>query len=689
MSMMRGGFRGMGANQQNARPLNFLASLRRILALMRPDRLTAAAMAGTAVFSVALSVLAPRILGAATDIIFAGLISRTIPAGVSQAEQVRRLHSQGRDQLADMLEAIRLVPGQGIDFDRLRSVLLTVACLYLAAFTFGWLQGRLSAVVVQRAMFRLRAGVEDKLARLPMAHFQRESRGDVLSRVTNDIDNLSQTLNQTLTQILVSVLTILGVLAMMVSISPVLALIAIVTVPVSAYVTVRIARRSQALFADQWRTTGKLNGHIEEMFTGHDVVKAFGRQPQAIADFRSANGQLYSAAYRAQFVSGMIMPAMMLISNLNYVAIAVVGGLKVASGQLSIGSVQAFIQYSRQFSQPLGQLGGLANMLQSGVASAERVFALLDAEEETPDPAGPGMVKPGGGKPGPAAAGREPQRPRGRVAFEDVSFGYGPDTKAEQVEQVAQVLHGVSFVAEPGQTGAIVGPTGAGKTTLVNLLLRFYDVDAGRITVDGTDITTIPRQQLRRNFGMVLQDAWLFGGTIRENLAYGAPDAGDEQILAAARATQVDHFVRALPQGYDTVLEDSGGRLSQGQRQLMTIARAWLADPAVLVLDEATSSVDTRTEVQIRQAMAGLRRNRTSFVIAHRLSTIRDADAILVMQEGRIVEQGRHEALLAKGGFYAGLYRAQFAGPPATGTGLAESGQETVEGRERAAGHGS
>lgn len=669
MSMMRGGFRGMQAGQQTARPLNFLPSLRRILALMRPDLPAAAAMAGAAALAVALSVAAPRILGAATDIIFAGLAGRAIPAGVSQAEYVQRLRSEGKEHLADMLQGMHLVPGQGIDFDQLRIVLLTVICLYLAAFVFGWLQGRLSAVVVQHAMFRLRAAIEDKLARLPMAHFQRESRGDVLSRATNDIDNLSQTLNQTLTQIMVSVLTILGVLAMMVAISPLLALIAVGTVPVSAIVTVLIARRSQALFATQWRSTGRLNGHVEEMITGHDVVKAFGQQPQAIAEFRSANEQLYAAAYRAQFVSGMVMPAMMLISNLNYVAVAVTGGLQVAFGLLSIGSVQAFIQYSRQFSQPLGQLGGLVGMLQSGIASAERVFALLDSAEEAPD-AAPAVTVPAVLATAPAADGNG-KPTRGRVAFEDVSFGYGPD---------AEVIHGLSFTAEPGQTVAIVGPTGAGKTTLVNLLLRFYDVDAGRITVDGADITTLPRRQLRRNFGMVLQDAWLFGGTIRENLAYGAPEATDEQIMAAARATQVDHFVRALPGGYDTVLEDGGSRLSQGQRQLMTIARAWLADPAVLVLDEATSSVDTRTEAQVRQALASLRRERTSFVIAHRLSTIRDADVILVMRDGRIVEQGRHQGLLAAGGFYADLYRSQFAGP--------FSVQTTAE-REQAAGHGS
>ena len=630
------------------KPENFAASVRRILVLMAPDRLRVAAVMIAAVVSVALAVSAPRILGEATNVIFDGFIGNSLPAGLSKDAQVEALRASGERELADMLAAMDVVPGQGLDFGRLGGILLGVLAIYLAAFAFGWFQARLTARIVQNAMYRLRRDVDGKLFRLPMSHFQQQSRGDVLSRVTNDIDNLAQTLSQSLTQIVTSVLTIIGVLAMMLSISPLLALIAVVTVPVSALVTVLIARRSQAEFKTQWKSTGEVNGYIEEMFTGQDVVKAFGQQERVIEGFAPANDRLFQSAFRAQFVSGIIMPAMMFISNLNYVAVAVVGGLQVAGGQLSIGGVQAFVQYSRQFSQPLGQLGGLINMLQSGVASAERVFALLDAREQDPDPAHPEHLG----------------RVRGRVAFEDVSFSYSPE---------APLIRDLSFVAEPGQTVAIVGPTGAGKTTLVNLLMRFYDVDAGRITIDGVDIARLSREELRSRIGMVLQDAWLFEGTVRENLAYGAPGATDEQIHAAAVATHVDHFVRSLPEGYDTVLGYDGGSLSQGQRQLLTIARAWLSNPAILVLDEATSSVDTRTEVAIRMAMNALRQDRTSFVIAHRLSTIRDADVILVVRDGEIVEQGVHDALLAAEGFYAELYRSQFAGPAVEPPGGAEA----------------
>ncbi|MCC3274692.1 ABC transporter ATP-binding protein/permease [Arthrobacter sp. zg-Y20] len=620
-----------------AKPENFAGSVRRLMGLMAPDRLRVAAVLLSAVVSVALAVSAPRILGEATNVIFDGFIGQGLPAGTSKDAQVQALRDAGEGKLADMLAAMDVVPGQGLDFGRLGGILLGVLAIYLAAFVFGWFQARVTARIVQNAMYRLRRDVDGKLFRLPMSHFQQQSRGDVLSRVTNDIDNLAQTLSQSLTQIITSVLTIIGVLAMMISISPLLALVAVITVPVSALVTVLIARRSQAEFKTQWKSTGEVNGYIEEMFTGQDVVKAFGQQQRVIEGFAPANNRLFRSAFRAQFVSGIIMPAMMFISNLNYVAVAVVGGLQVANGQLSIGGVQAFVQYSRQFSQPLGQLGGLINMLQSGVASAERVFALLDAKEQEPDPVQPEHL----------------HNVRGRVAFEDVSFSYSPE---------APLIRDLSFTAEPGQTVAIVGPTGAGKTTLVNLLMRFYDVDAGRITVDGTDIARLRREELRSTMGMVLQDAWLFEGTVRENLAYGAPDATEEDIRAAAAATHVDHFVRSLPEGYDTVLGYDGGTLSQGQRQLLTIARAWLSDPSILILDEATSSVDTRTEISIRLAMNALRQDRTSFVIAHRLSTIRDADVILVVRDGRIVEQGTHDALLAAEGFYSELYRSQFAG---------------------------
>ena len=639
MSGVRAGH-GPGARGPGSKPLNFRSSVRRILALMSPDRMRVALVMVAAVVSVALAVTAPRLLGEATNVIFDGVIGAGLQPGISKADQVQALRDSGENQLADMLAAMDVVPGQGLDFGRLGVLVLGVLAIYLAAFFFGWLQARVTARVVQGAMYRLRRQVDGKLFRLPMSHFQRESRGDVLSRVTNDIDNLAQTLSQTLTQIITSALTIVGVLGMMLWLSPLLALVAVITVPVSAVVTVLIAKRSQVQFMQQWKSTGEVNGYIEEMFSAQDVVKAFGQQERVVEGFRPANETLYRSSFKAQFVSGIIMPTMQFISNLNYVAVAVVGGLLVANGRLSIGGVQAFIQYSRQFSQPLGQIGSLINMLQSGVASAERVFELLDDKEQEPDPADALTIG----------------NVQGRVAFEHVDFSYSPE---------APLIRDLSFTAEPGQTVAIVGPTGAGKTTLVNLLMRFYDVDAGRITIDGTDIARMRRDDVRKMIGMVLQDAWLFEGTIRENLAYGAPGATDEQIVDAARATHVDHFVRSLPEGYDTVLEYDGGSLSQGQRQLITIARAWLANPSILVLDEATSSVDTRTEISIRLAMNALREARTSFVIAHRLSTIRDADVILVVRHGEIVEQGSHDSLLAAEGFYAELYRSQFAGPEA------------------------
>ncbi|MEB7448062.1 ABC transporter ATP-binding protein [Arthrobacter koreensis] len=624
-----------------AKPASFRASSARLLRLLSPDTWRVAAVLVFGVVSVALAVTAPKVLGDATNVIFDGVIGASLAPGVSKADQVQALRESGQTQLADMLAAMDAVPGQGINFTTLGMLLMAVLGIYLASFFFGWAQARVTARIVQNAMYRLRRDVDAKLFRLPMSHFQQQSRGDVLSRVTNDIDNLAQTLSQSITQVITSVLTILGVLGMMLWISPLLAMIAVLTVPVSAVVTVLIAKRSQVQFKAQWKTTGEVNGYIEEMFTGQDVVKAFGQQERVVEGFHPGNERLYESSFRAQFVSGVIMPTMTFISNLNYVAVAVVGGIQVAGGALSIGGVQAFVQYSRQFSQPLGQLGGLINMLQSGLASAERVFALLDAEEIAPDPRDP--VRLG--------------KVRGDVAFRHVSFSYSPQVP---------LIQDLSFDAKPGQTVAIVGPTGAGKTTLVNLLMRFYDVDSGEILLDGVNTMAMTRDDVRRRIGMVLQDAWLFEGTIRENLAYGAPDATEEQIIAAAKATHVDHFVRSLPEGYDTVLGSDGGSLSQGQRQLITIARAWLANPSILVLDEATSSVDTRTEVAIRLAMGALREARTSFVIAHRLSTIRDADVILAVRNGEIVEQGTHEALLDAGGFYAQLYQSQFSEPAST-----------------------
>jgi ATP-binding cassette subfamily B protein len=616
--------------------LDFRGSGRRLLGTLRPERLLVVFTLALAAVSVTLTVLGPRILGHATDLIFSGVIGRQIPAGQSKAEAVAQLRRHGQGTLADMLGSMNVVPGHGIDFDRVGGVLLTVLAIYVAASVLALLQGRMTTTIVQRSMFRLREQSQAKLSRLPLSYFDGQPRGEVLSRVTNDIDNLAQTLQQTLSQILTSLLTIVGVLIMMVVISPLLAIIALVTVPLSVFVTATIGKRSRPQFVKQWATTGRLNAHIEEMYGGHALVKVFGRQEEAAATFTQHNDGLFHSSFRAQFISGMIQPAMMFIGNLNYVLVAVVGALRVASGALSLGEVQAFVQYSRQFTQPLTQVASMANLLQSGVASAERVFALLDAREQDPDPA-------------------EPQRPaevRGRVEFQGVSFRYAPETP---------LIENLSLTVAPGQTVAIVGPTGAGKTTLVNLLMRFYDVTSGRITLDGVDIAAMTREELRDKTGMVLQDTWLFGGTIAENIAYGAPDAGPDKIIEAAQATHVDHFVRTLPDGYDTVLDEEGSTVSAGEKQLITIARAFLAEPAILILDEATSSVDTRTEVLIQRAMNSLRQGRTSFIIAHRLSTIRDADLILVMEAGQIVEQGTHQELLDAGGAYARLYAAQFA----------------------------
>ncbi|MFJ6214626.1 ABC transporter ATP-binding protein [Streptomyces sp. NPDC092296] len=616
--------------------MDFKGSGKRLLGTLRPERVLIGSVLALGVASTALSVLGPRILGHATDLIFAGVIGRQLPAGSTKAEAVAHLREQGHGTQADMLSSMHFTPGRGIDFGAVGHVLLIVLAVYVGAGLFGILQGRLATRAIQRTVFRLREQVEAKLSRLPLGYFDQQPRGEVLSRATNDIDNIAQTFQQTLGQIVNSLLAIVGVLAMMLWISPLLAVIALVTVPLSVVVATAVGKRAQPQFVAQWRTTGKLNGHIEEMYTGHALVKVFGRQDESAETFRQHNEELFASSFRAQFISGIIQPAMMFIGNLNYVLVAVVGGLRVASGALSIGEVQAFIQYSRQFSQPLTQVASMANLVQSGVASAERVFELLDAEEQSPEPKTPAR----------------PERLLGRVAFEDVSFRYAPDKP---------LIEDLSLRVEPGQTVAIVGPTGAGKTTLVNLLMRFYEVTGGRITLDGVDIAAMSREELRSGIGMVLQDTWLFGGTIAENIAYGAEDATRERIVEAARAAHVDRFVRTLPDGYDTVIDEEGSGVSAGEKQLITIARAFLAEPVILVLDEATSSVDTRTEVLIQRAMATLRSGRTSFVIAHRLSTIRDADVILVMESGAIVEQGSHAELLAAGGAYARLYAAQFS----------------------------
>jgi ATP-binding cassette, subfamily B, multidrug efflux pump len=618
-----------------AKPKNFRASARRLLGTLRPEAHLVAIVIVLAVISVTFAIAGPKILGNATNILFEGVIGQRMPPGVTKAQAVAGLRGSGQERLADMLASLDVVPGQGVDFDALGRILLVLLGVYVLSAAFSWAQGYLMAGVTQRTAYRLRRGVEGKLGRLPLSYFDRQSRGDILSRVTNDIDNIAQSLQQSLTQLITGVLTVVGVLFMMFTISPMLAVISILVVPLSVVVTVLIASRSQKQFAAQWDQTGKLNGHIEEMHTGHAVVKVFGRQRDAIAVFDTHNTALYEASFKAQFISGTIQPALNFLGNLNYVAIAVIGGVRVASGQMSLGDVQAFIQYSRQFTMPIVQTASIMNVLQSAVASAERVFELLDEREEVPDALAPQTL---------AAV-------HGRVALENVSFRYEPDTP---------LLEDLDLVVEPGRTVAIVGPTGAGKTTLVNLLMRFYELDSGRITVDGVDIRALSRDNLRRLFGMVLQDAWLFNGTIRENIAYGADTATDDQVMAAARAAHVDHFVRTLPDGYATVVDDEAANVSQGERQLLTIARAFLVDPPILILDEATSSVDTRTEVLIQRAMATLMKDRTSFVIAHRLSTIRDADTILVMNNGRIIEQGTHEELLARRGFYADLYASQF-----------------------------
>ncbi|GAA1508631.1 ATP-binding cassette subfamily B protein [Agromyces terreus] len=644
-----GGPFGGGAQAPVQKAMNFGPSAKRLIGRLRPEAWPVITVTVLAIIGVVFSVLGPKLLGEGTNIIFEGVVSsalgQQIPDGTSQAEAVEMLRAAGQDDIANMVSAMSgFSVGAGIDFAALGTVLLGVLALYLLASLFMWLQGWVLNGAIQRTVYRLREDVEEKVNRLPLKYFDGMQRGEVLSRVTNDMDNVSQSLQQTMSQMLTSLLTVVGVLVMMFTISPLLALVALVTIPLSAVITVVIAKRSQKMFAAQWKHTGALNARIEETFTGHALVKVFGRQKEVDEAFDEKNDELYTASFGAQFVSGIIMPAMMFVGNLVYVAIAVVGGLMVAGGTMRLGDVQAFIQYSRQFTQPLSQLGSMANLLQSGVASAERIFELLDAEEQDADPqtpASPASVVDGGD----AGA---------RLAFEDVSFSYSPEKP---------LIEHMNLVAEPGSTVAIVGPTGAGKTTLVNLIMRFYDVGSGRITFNGVDIADMTRDDLRSRTGMVLQDTWLFGGTIRENIAYGRPDATEEEILAAAVAAYVDRFVHALPDGYDTVLDDEAGNLSAGEKQLITIARAFLARPSVLILDEATSSVDTRTEVLVQKAMAALRADRTSFVIAHRLSTIRDADVILVMENGSIVEQGSHTDLLAAKGAYYRLYNAQFEAP--------------------------
>jgi len=634
----RGGPPWMNVGRPSEKSLHFWPSARRLLRTLAPDRLRMASALLLALASIALSVVGPLLIGRATNLIFAGMIGRELAPGTTLPQAVAAARARGNGHFAALLAHLHLVPGAGIDFAALGRILLVLLGVYVFSSLFLWGQAYLLNEVVQAAVLRLRAEVEGKVNRLPLQYFDQQPRGELLSRVTNDIGNISQSLQQTLSQLLNSLLTVIGVLAMMLVVSPLLAAVALVTIPLTTYLTRLIARRSQGHFIAQWTHTGELNSQIEEAFTGHELVRVFGRHREVAHSFQTKNEQLYSASFGAQFVSGIIMPAVMFIGNLNYVLVAVIGGLRVAIGAMSLGAVQAFIQYSRQFTRPLTQVASMANSMQSGIASAERVFDLLDAPEQTPDPLSPAR----------------PVTVSGRVRFEHVSFRYRPDKP---------LIEDVSLTAEPGHTIAIVGATGAGKTTLVNLIMRFYELDAGRITLDGVDIKSMSREELRARIGMVLQDTWLFHGTIGANIRYGRPAASEEELLAAARATYVDRFVRALPDGYDTVIDEESSNLSAGQKQLITIARAFLTDPALLILDEATSSVDTRTEALVQHAMAALRSNRTSFVIAHRLSTIRDANLILVMRSGSIVEQGTHGELLAREGAYYELYNAQFSAP--------------------------
>ena len=633
---------------------NFWPSTKRMLREMGPERYYLLAAIAVGVVSVAFSVVGPRILGRATDIIFTGLISKNLPAGADPADVVAQLREDGQEQFADMLSGMTLTPGEGIDFGALHQTLALAVGLFAVSALLMWLQGLALNRIIVRMVYRLRRDVEEKLHRLPLAYFDRMKRGEILSRVTNDIDNIQNTLMNTVTGLVNSILTVCGVLLMMLTISWQLSLIALAVIPVALVLTGVVGKRAQKLFAQQWDATGVVNSEVEEAYTGHALVTVFGRRDEITARFEERNENLFRATFGAQFVSSLIMPLMMFVGNLSYVAVAIVGGLRIVSGQLTLGDVQAFIQYSRQFTQPLSQVASMATMLQSGVASAERVFELLDAEEQEPETTEDT-----------AAAGiRE-----GRVEFEHVRFSYTPER---------ELIRDLSLIADPGHTVAIVGPTGAGKTTLVNLVMRFYEVDGGRITIDGIDIRDLTRAQLRERTGMVLQDTWLFKGSLRENIRYGRLDATDEEVIEAARATHVDDFARQLPEGYDTVVDDDESSLSAGEKQLVTIARAFLARPSLLILDEATSSVDTRTEVLVQNAMNRLRQGRTSFVIAHRLSTIRDADLILVMEDGDIVEQGDHDELLALGGAYARLYRSQFEGAAVD-----------IDAEEELAGHGA
>ena len=614
---------------------NFWPSAKRLLLLLMPYKRMLAVVAAMNIACVFLAVFAPKVLGDAMDVIFSGVISRELPSGISAQKAIDGMRAQGQDQVADMASGMDFTPGEGIDFTRLGTLIIAVIAMYIVSAAFELWQGLILNRLTVDTVYELRQRVEAKVHALPLNYFDSNQRGDILSRTTNDIDNVQQALQQALSQLFYNILMILGITVMMFSISWQLALVALLALPLTALIIGVIGGRSQRQFKTQWRATGQLNGKVEESFSGHELGIVFGRTEDMTRQFDERNDELFRSSALAQFLSGIMMPIMQFVSYLSYVAIAVLGGLRVANGQMTLGQATAFIQYSREFNQPLGQLGGMMQQVQSGVASAERVFEFLDAEEQSLENTSDEIAG----------------RARGRVEFQDVGFSYSPEK---------ELITGLNLRVEPGQTAAIVGPTGAGKTTMVNLLMRFYDIDAGRILIDGHDTAHMPRTALRSQVGMVLQDAVLFEGTIMDNIRYGRLDATDDEVIAAAKATYVDRFVHSLPEGYDTVIDQDGGAISAGERQLITIARAFLAQPALLILDEATSSVDTRTEVLVQEAMNALRAERTSFVIAHRLSTIRNADLILVMENGNIVEQGSHEELLSAQGAYWRLHQSQF-----------------------------
>jgi len=637
--MHRGGFGGgRRAAVSVERAKDFSGTLRRLVAYLKPQALPIIFVIVFTILSVVFTVSAPKIIGKATNVLFEGVVSKQLSSNMTKDQIVADLKAKGQDQLADMISAIDVTPGKGIDFNALQNILITLLGIYLLAAFFQWLQQYTMAGVAQRTVYKLRKDIDSKLAKLPLKYYDNHSHGDILSRVTNDIDNIAHTLQLSITQLVHALAVLVGVIIMMFSISPLLSWITLAIIPLSLLITMFIIRRSQKYFIAQWDSTGSLNGHIEETFTGHNIIEAYNQQDKAITRFNEENNKVYESSFKAQFISSILRPSVNLLNNLNYVVICIIGGIRVTTGQITLGGVQAFIQYSRQFTQPVIQVASIVNVLQSTTASAERVFELLDEKEEIPDTENPIVL----------------EDVKGHVRFEHVYFSYNPDTP---------LIEDMNLEALPGESVAIVGPTGAGKTTLVNLLMRFYEINSGRITIDGIDIRDMRRDDLRKIFGMVLQDTWLFNGTIRDNIAYGKDDASFEEIRAAAQEAYIDHFIRTLPEGYETILTGDASNISQGQKQLLTIARAFLINPKILILDEATSSVDTRTEMLIQKAMAKLRKGRTSFIIAHRLSTIREASTILVMNKGKIVEQGNHEELMEARGFYYDLYMSQFLSP--------------------------